>query len=93
MPTANAVQRGQVAIYSQGVVQSGAGLADWMKKARQAHDFVKKNKLISKGASLASALGADAYLDSKTGGKYKQATALAKSKGYGKRKAPARRRK
>jgi hypothetical protein len=53
-----------------GGVQSGDGLMDWIKGAKKAHDWVKKNKIISRGASVVSTLGGDAYLNKKTGGKY-----------------------
>jgi hypothetical protein len=59
---------------------------DWIKKAKAAHDFVKKNKLISKAAAIGDTLGATGYLNKKTGGKYGAATGFAKSKGYGRAK-------
>jgi hypothetical protein len=72
------------AVYNGGV-QQGDGFMDWIRGAQKIHKFVKDNKLISKGANIASTLGADKYLNAKTGGKYGKATGFAKSKGYGKK--------
>ena len=83
--------RSMTAIYNPAL-QSGAGFKDWVSKAKQAHDFVKKGGYITKIGNAVDALGATDYLDSKTGGKYSQGRTLAKQKGYGKRK-PGRPRK
>ena len=80
---------GQMLIYNGGLVpqQQGAGFfGDLLKSAKNAHDFVKKHKLLSKGAAIASAVGADKYLDAKTGNKYSKVLKYGKSKGYGKNK-------
>jgi hypothetical protein len=85
--------QGMNLIYNGGV-QSGDGLMDWIKKAKSAHDFVKKNKLISKAVAIGDSLGATGYLDKRTGGKYSKGASFAKKKGYGKKKkAVARTRK
>jgi hypothetical protein len=80
--------QGMALIYNGGMTnstQQGAGIMDWINKAKKAHDWVKKNKIISKATSVASTLGADKFLDAKTGGRYSKGAKFAKSKGYGKR--------
>ena len=83
----NAVYNGGLA---QGYIQGGAGLMDWLKKA---NNFAKENQLISKAASVASALGADKYLDEKTGGLFSKGVEMAKQQGYGKRRRMGGRKK
>ena len=50
-----------------------------------AHNFIKDNKIISRGAAGLSAAGLDPYLNARTGGYYGKATNLATSHGYGKK--------
>lgn len=51
-----------------------------------ANQYIKDNKLISRGAAGLSAAGLDGYLNARTGGYYGKATDLATSHGYGKKK-------
>ncbi len=81
------VNVGMNAIYQGGLtpgyMQGGAGFMDFLKKA---NNFVKDNQLISKAANIASALGADKFLDEKTGGLYSKGVGIAQQAGYGRRR-------
>ena len=78
--------KGQALIYNGALAQHGGSL---LSKARDASNFAKKNKLLSKGASAVSTFGLDKVLDKKTGGLYSQGVKAGQARGYGRKRKVA----
>ena len=91
MPMVSRTQLAQSAIYNNALpVQHGGSFASSAQAAGQrigmANTFAKKHKLVTKASDVITALGGDAYLNSKSAGLYSKGVAQAKSMGYGKKK-------
>lgn len=68
----------------------GGGIMSSLKKA---HDWAKKNQVISRFKQASDDLGATGFLDRKTNGQFSNLTNFAKSRGYGRRRRVGRPRK
>ena len=79
--------KGQALIYNGALAQQQGG--SLLSKARDASAFAKKNKLLSKGASLATDLGFDKSLNKATKGLYSKGVKAGVARGYGRKRKVA----
>ena len=81
---------GQQSIYNNPLPIQGGSFQGNLKKGfstvSRANQFAKQNKLVTKGSDILGILGADKFLDNKTGGLYSKAVTAGKQAGYGKKK-------
>lgn len=82
-------QLGQHAIYNSGLPPQGGGgprIDKFIGGLRNANEFARDNKLITKTKGVTDVIGLTPYLDRKSNGLYSKGADYAMSKGYGKKK-------